>query len=124
MSVRALFLFSVLFVYQAQGQGYSDKYHDKDLTGLKITRMIDSAGFIPKKLTTDIKQFKALILQLSDEAITQINIDTWYLCSRKHDENFEIYNTYYEPLTKGFFDQHCKALIALMLLDGTIKQPR
>jgi hypothetical protein len=102
---------------------FGDKYDDKEFNGIKVIRVIDASGFSPIKLK-DIREFKAAILQLSDAAFKQINIDTWYLCSFKHDEYFEIYNLYYKLITKQFYDENCKALITLMLLDGTIKQPK
>jgi len=119
-----LITFCRLSAQSNQPNPYGEKYHDRDLNALKIVNVIDTAGFMPIKLTTDLRQFKAAILQLSDRAYNQINIDTWSLCSYKHEEYFQIYNMYYKPVKRSYYDENCKALIALMLIDGTIKQPR
>lgn len=119
------FLFSFQLLSQPyKSNPYGDKYDDKNFNGLKVVQVIDISGFIPLKLTKDVRQFKSVLLQLSDRAYTQLNIDTWSLCSFKHEQYFQIYNMYYKPVTKSFYDENCKALIALMLMDGTIIQPR
>ena len=121
-----LLLFSVGSIYaqETKPNPYGNKYDDKDFSGLKVVQVIDAAGFKPIKVTTDIKQFKSALLQLSERAYTQLNIDTWYLCSYKHEEYFQIYNMNYKAVTRNFYDDNCKDLIALMLIDGTIKQPK
>jgi hypothetical protein len=119
-----LFGFGPIYAQETKPNPYGDKYDDKDFNGLKVVQVIDASGFKPIKLTTDIKQFKSVLLQLSQRAYTQMNIDTWYLCSYKHEEYFQIYNMYYKTVTRSFYDDNCKALIALMLTDGTIKQPK
>ena len=103
---------------------YGDKYDDKEFNALKVVQVIDACDFKPIMITTDIKQFKSLVLQLSDKAYIQYNISTWYLCSYKHEENFQIYNLYYKPVSKPFYDENCKALITLMLIDGTVKRSK
>lgn len=128
--MKRVALFIILFggVLQLNAQStkpnpYGDKYDDKDFNGLKVVQTIDIIGFKPIRVK-DIKQFKSVLLQLSDKAYTQLNIDTWYLCSYKHEEYFQIYNMYYKAITKNLYDDNCKALITLMLVDGTIKQPK
>jgi len=118
-----LFLSFHLIAQTYQSNPYGDKYDDKNFNGLKVVQVIDVSGFIPKR-TNDLRQFKSILLQLSDRAYTQLNIDTWSLCSFKHEQYFQIYNMYYKPVSKSFYDENCKALIALMILDDTIKQPR
>lgn len=119
-----LLCFGSVYAQETKPNPYGNKYDDKDFNALKIVSVIDAAGFKPIKVTTDLKQFKSALLQLSERAYTQINIDTWYLCSYKHEEYFQIYNMYYKTVTRTFYDENCKALIALMLIDGTIKQPK
>lgn len=85
---------------------------------------MDACGFKPINITTDYRKFRSIILQLSERAFTQFNIDTWYLCSYKHEENFQIYNMYYKQVSKSYYDENCKGLINLMIVDGTIKQPK
>lgn len=119
-----LFCIGSLYAQETKPNPYGNKYDDKEFNALKIVAVIDAAGFKPIKVTTDLKQFKSALLQLSGRAYTQINIDTWYLCSYKHEEYFQIYNMYYKTVSRSFYDDNCKALIALMLIDGTIKQPK
>lgn len=122
--VLLVFGFGSLCAQETKPNPYGNKYDDNDFNGLKVVQVIDASGFKPIKITTDIKQFKSVILQLSERAYTQMNIDTWYLCSYKHEEYFQIYNLNYKTVTKSYYDDNCKALIALMLIDGTIKQPK
>jgi hypothetical protein len=121
-----LILFFSLFELKAQElkpNPFGQKYRDNEFSALKVIQVIDVCGF--KSLSTnDSRKFRSLILQLSDKAYTQLNIDTWYLCSYKHEENFQIYNMYYKNVSKNYYDENCKALIALMICDGTIKQPK
>lgn len=126
LQLLLLLVFSLgsLYAQEMKTNPYGDKYDDKDFNGIKVVQVIDAAGFKPIKVTTDIKQFKSALLQLSERAYTQMNIDTWYLCSYKHEEYFQIYNLNYKSINRNFYDDNCKALIALMLIDGTIKQPK
>lgn len=109
----------------AYGQSYNNafgsKYDDPEFSGIKVLNVLESSGFKPVKSTTDMRQFKSVILTLSERAYVQINIDTWALCSNKHEEYFLLYNMYYKPVSKDYYDTNCKGLIALMLLDGLIK---
>lgn len=108
---------------EARSNPYGQKYRDNSFNAMKVVEVLDNCGF--KSLSiSDSKNFKASILQLSDRAYNQINIDTWWLCSFKHEENFQIYNMYYKKVTESYYNENCKALIALMLLDGTIVQPK
>jgi len=108
---------------ETKSNPYEDKYDDKEFNGLKVTKVIEASGFKAVNYA-DLRQFKSMILQLSQRAYTQLNIDTWYLCSYKHEEYFLIYNMYYKSVTHSFYDENCKALITLMILDGTVKQPK
>ncbi len=108
----------------AQNQRLSDKYMAYNLTSLSLTKVIDESGFKPRKITSDATTFRSLVLQLDNQTIQQLNIDTWWLCSQKHEENFQIYNMYYKPISKVYFDANCKELIALMEIDGTVIQPK
>jgi len=114
----ALFISSIGF---GQSNPYGDKYDDPNFEAIKVVKVIESSGFKPSKLTSNLQEFKAIILQLSNRAYTQLNIDTWYKCSYEHEKVFNLYNLFYKPVTKSFFDENCKALCALMLIDGTLK---
>ena len=124
LSILLLLIFGCVYGQETKPNPYGNKYDDKDFNGLKVVQVIDAAGFKPINLTTELKQFKSVLLQLSERAYTQLNITTWSLCSYKHEEYFLIYNMYYKAVTRSFYDDNCKALIALMLIDGTIKQPK
>jgi hypothetical protein len=86
--------------------------------------VIDESGFKPIKITQNTITFRSLVLQLDNQTIQQLNIDTWWLCSEKHEEYFQIYNMYYKPVTKAYYGANCKELIALMEIDGTVIQPK
>lgn len=119
-----LFISLISINLSAQDNPYGSRYDDVDFNAMKIIRVIESSSFQPINVTTDLKQFKSALLQMPERAFKQLNIDTWYLCSYSHDENYQIYNMYYKPVTRAYYDQNCKALIALMLLDRTIRQPK
>ena len=122
--ISMLLISNSLYSQSPGNNPFGDKYDDPSFEGSKIVQVIDAASFKPIKLTTDVRYFKSILLQLSQRAYTQINIDTWYLCSYKHQDYFSIYNMYYKPVSLNFYAENCKALIALMLIDGTIKQPK
>jgi hypothetical protein len=109
---------------QSSNNDYNSKYDDPGFNGIKVLNVLESSGFKPVKSTTDMRQFKSAILVLSERAYAQINIDTWSLCSNKHEEYFLLYNMYYKPVSKDYYDTNCKGLIALMLLDGTAIKKR
>lgn len=124
---QLLFLFFLGLVNLATGQSsnnYSSKYDDPEFNGIKVINVLESSGFKPIKSTTDMRQFKSVVLSLSERAYAQINIDTWSLCSNKHEEYFLLYNMYYKPVTKNYYEINCKGLIALMLIDGTTEKKR
>lgn len=106
-------------IAQSSKNDWGSKYDDPEFNGIKVLTVLESSGFKPVKSTTDMRQFKSVVLALSERAYTQMNIDTWSLCSYKHEEYFLLYNMYYKPVTKSYYDTNCKGLIALMLIDGT-----
>lgn len=103
---------------------YGDRYGQIELNAMKIVKIMEECNFKPVKRTTDIRTFKLLILNLPTNVFEQTSRDTWYLCSYKHDENFEIYNMYYQKISKSYYDDNCNAIISLMIFDGVIKQPQ
>jgi|ERR1017187_7348367 hypothetical protein len=101
---------------------WSKQYYDEKYKALDLMKLIDATKFKPtsKEMRgTDIKYFKAAILQLSDPAIEQMNRDARYLCSIKHDDYFEVWNMFYTKITKDYWDKNCKGLLCLMCLDNT-----
>lgn len=116
---KHLFLIITCFLVSMSAMS-QDKYDDPSFDALKVLKVIDPAGFKPVKLA-DLERFKAAILSLSSQAFTQLNIDTWSKCTNQQETAFFTYNTYYKKVSRSFFEQNCKALCALMLLDGTLK---
>lgn len=109
-----------LYSQETRSNPYGEKYKDPQFNGLKIVNIIDKIGFKPFNRTNDMTKFKTAILQLSDKAYAQLNIDTWYYCSLKHEEYYQIYNLNFKPITRDIYDENCKAIIALMLIDGVV----
>ena len=103
---------------------WSNKYHSEELKGTDLVRLIEEVDFKLAARKVDIKTFKTAILQLSPDVYAQINIDSWYLCSTKHDDYFEIWNMYYTKVSREKWDAKCKGLMALMCLDGTATPPK
>jgi hypothetical protein len=110
---------SLLFNYaKSQNSNFDSKYDDPNFNALKVVKVIDECGFKPARSTSDMRQFKSVILSLSERAYQQINIDTWAICNKKREENYLMYNMYYKPVTRNYFDENCKALITLMIIEG------
>jgi len=69
---------------------WSEKYYDEEWKGTHLVTLMDSVKFKPFLIKTDTRTFKSLLLRLSPQAYRQMNIDSWYLCSTRHDEFFEL----------------------------------
>lgn len=123
LTFKTIFLFAIVSM-NAQSN-HDDKYYkDGEYTLLSIVKTIDKSGFEIQNLEISLKDFKKIILQFDDADIRQLNISSRYLCTEKHNDNFEIWNMFYKRISKSFYYDNCEQLIALMILDGTIKQPR
>ncbi|WP_439582430.1 hypothetical protein [Dyadobacter bucti] len=134
-SLIKLALASIIFVFpkfvlgQQSGPNlgtnpFGDKYRNEQLSALKMVDVMEAVTFRPVKRTNDVKLFQSALLQLPNEAYEQTSRDTWYLCSYKHEENYRIYNIFYKPVSKDIYTEKCKCLVGLMLLDGTVIQPK
>ena len=120
-----ILIFQLAFMNLKAQSNYTDKYYkDGEYSLLSIVKAIDKTGFELQNLEISLQDFKKIVLQLEDADIRQLNISSRYLCTEKHNDNFEIWNMFYKKITKSFYDENCEQLIALMILDGTIKQPR
>lgn len=64
------------------------------------------------------------IIESDSSMLKQINIDSWSVCYNSKIDNFEIYNAYYNRISRSTFDNYCKELNALMMIDGTVKTPK
>ncbi|ASS47860.1 MAG: hypothetical protein A3D31_18460 [Candidatus Fluviicola riflensis] len=113
-------LTSIFLIFSFVSTAQDDYY--KDISASQIVSVIDKVGFSPTKITKDVKAFKIVILQLGTNEIKQVNIDSWWLCNNRKDDNFTIYNMLYKEVTKETFDLYCKELISLMVCDGTATQ--
>jgi hypothetical protein len=96
------------------------KYDDPNFDAVKVTSVMKQCEFKPQLITKDLFKFESLLNGLSDRAFYQLNIDTWAKCNKDQDRAFEIYNTLYKKVSRIYFQDNCKALIALMLMDGTL----
>ena len=56
--------------------------------------------------------------------LKQLNISGWAICEYRPIDNFDTYNYYYSDISRSTFNSYCKEINALMILDGTIKQPK
>jgi hypothetical protein len=99
-------------------------YQDGEYSLISIIKIIEKSGFELQKLDVSLEVFKRAVISLDEPTIRQLNIDTRYLCTNKHDENFEIWNMFYKEISKEFYQENCEQLTALMLLDGIIADPR
>ncbi len=116
----------VFFIFFLSGYGQTGKdiYLAENLTSSSMIEVLDKAEFEPQRINVEMREFKSAILQLQKGAIKQLNISTWYMCTRKYEEYFNIYNSYYKIITRAFYETNCKELNALMILDGVVKQPK
>jgi hypothetical protein len=96
------------------------KYDDPNFNAGKVTSVMKQCEFKPQLITKDLFKFESVLNSLSDRAFYQLNIDTWAKCNNDQDRAFEIYNANYKRVSRSYFQDNCKALIALMLLDGTL----
>ena len=110
-------LFCLTLHSQNQEFTTSDIIKFVDLTGFKGAKILK--GFNPQEQKQLIKEV------LSDSgSLNQLNIDAWYICDRQKIDNFEIYNYYYKKISRATYNQYCKEINALMMLDGIVKQPK
>ncbi len=121
---KALILMALVLTCNLYGQSKKQNYMDHNLTSITLLEVMAKAVFQPISYDGDPKKFKTTTLQLPDNVIKQLNIDAWYLCTNKIPEYLQIYNIHYEEVSREFFEKNCKELIALMILDDTISQPR
>ena len=124
MRIYTLILLSIFFVINSNSQDY---YSRDDVTKYDLVKTIDLVNFKPvgELKNVSIKIFKTAILQPgSDNLIKQINIDGRASCSNDFNECYELWNLYYENVSKSFFKKRCIELTFLLDMDGIIKRGR
>ncbi|MBO9204852.1 MULTISPECIES: hypothetical protein [Niastella] len=97
-------------------------YRPQEWKATDYVALIDSIKFKPMKNMKNhsVRDIKAAILSLNSDDIRQMNITGSYYCSVKHEEMFQLWNLYFPPISKSFWNINCKGLITLMDLDGYI----
>lgn len=76
-------------------------------------------GYSPQK----INQFLNMV-ESNSGLLKQLNIDGWAICDYKKIDNFETYNYYYKKISRATYNENCKEINAIMILDDIIKQPK
>jgi len=98
----------------------------KLLTGDDICNLMEKINF---KAINNIKgkekQMKIILLSLDSNSseLKQMNIDAWYLATKKNDAFYRIWNLEYTNISKEFWDKNNKGLIMLILLDNPSLAP-
>jgi hypothetical protein len=87
------------------------------LTGFKSIKNLK--GLDSQKLNQFFNSIEA-----DTPMLKQLNISSWVYCDYKKIDNFETYNYYYKDISRTTFDNYCKEINALMILDGVIIQPK
>lgn len=118
LTLTALLLSTTNGFSQSLKDQYSRQYSQGGLTGTRVIAVMEECGFKPFKVTTDVLKFKTVVLQLSANAYKQFDIDTWSLCTNKHDDYFTLYNMYYKKISLEYYNANCNELMTLMLIDG------
>lgn len=119
-------------------QGYKDyidptwdNYYNKNPSGIEsnfsssdFINVIEYVNFIPRRqeFKGDVNAFKKALLRLDYSSLSQMMRDgSFYSRSKKHDDYFYLYNSYYQKIQKTTWDKYAPYLIPLMNLDGLIK---
>ena len=99
-----------------------------EFTGLDLKKVAEKHEWKPAKQFKGVNSEKMdlFFLELNSDyaLIKQININSWSVCYYQKTDNWELYNYYYEDITKATYNLYCKEFNALMLIDGVIKQQK
>jgi len=97
-------------------------YSSQTWTASDVNNLIDLVGYKSYlRKDVDTKMLKTIFLQFSPQIYIQLNDESAYLCSAKHDDYFAIWNMYHPKLDKAFWDKNCKGLIILLRIDNIAK---
>jgi len=110
--MKTLILISSLFYFVHCNAQRADKTIS-DLAGTKRLK-----GF------NQVETKKFLYGQIESNVLTQLNIDSRYLCENERRKGFEVYNLYYEKISWELYSSKCKEINMLLEIDGVIAQPK
>lgn len=135
------FLFIVLCLvisYDGYSQDYKDyidpsweRYYDNNPSGIEsnfkgsdFIKVIEYVKFIPRRneIRGDVNKLSHILLMFEFADLRQMSITgNFYSRSKKHDDYFYLYNSYYNKIEKSIWDRYAPYLIPLMEIDGLIK---
>lgn len=108
-----------------------DNYYDRNPSGIEsnfkgsdFIKVIEYVNFIPKlrEIKGDANMFKRVLLSLDFASLRQMMITgNFYSRSKKHDDYYYLYNSYYPKIEKTIWDRYAPYLIPLMEIDGLVK---
>lgn len=108
-----------------------DSYYDRNPSGIEsnfkgsdFIKVIENVNFIPirNEIKGDINKLNRILLIFEFAALNQMSITgNFYSRSKKHDDYYYLYNSYYPKIEKSTWDRYAPYLIPLMEVDGLIK---
>jgi hypothetical protein len=137
--IKYLFLFILLSISTVCfGQDYKDyldptwdKYYDNNPSGIEsnfkgndFIKVIDYVKFIPRRneIKSDVSKLKQILLIFDFADLRQMSMTgDFYSRSKKHDDYYYLYNSFYTKIDKNTWDKYAPYLIPLMEIDGLIK---
>lgn len=103
---------------------------NQQFSGLDLKQVASTIKWKPvdnlKSLNSDPERLNLYFLHLNAEhaLMQQLNIEGWGVCEYRKTDNLNLYNYYYQDITRAIYIKYCKEIAALMMLDGIIKQSR
>ena len=108
-----------------------DNYYNSNPSGIEsnfrgsdFISIVEYVKFIPTRteIRGDVGKLKKVLLILDFASLQQMMITgNFYSRSRKHDDYYYLYNSYYPKIEKSTWDKYSPYLIPLMQVDGLIK---
>lgn len=96
---------------------------DSNYKGSDFIKVVEYVNFIPKRteIRGDANMLKRVLLSLDFSSLRQMRITgDFYARSKKHDDYYYLYNSYYSKIDKTIWDRYAPYLIPLMEIDGII----
>jgi hypothetical protein len=108
-----------------------DRYYDNNPSGIEsnfkgsdFIKVIEYVKFIPRRneINGDVNKLKQILLIFDFATLRQMSITgNFYSRSKKHDDYYYLYNSFYSKIDKNTWDKYSPYLIPLMEIDGLIK---